>query len=299
MLLFKTFLPCKRASQLAVPDSPLRIVSTAAVVLMAALSVHSPLALSNVANAQSDNAGKLNAAIKTHTSTQRAADKSQQKVSRLDDETRGLLDKYQRLLQQTDYQQSYNQELLLREQEQQQSMVDLRRQIDDSKITQQRLLPLLRRMADTLEQFIRIDLPFEQDERLAAIERLETVLNSASVPIAEKYRRVMEAYQAENDFNYDLQSWRGQVDLSGNHLSVIFMRVGRLALYYQTLDGRQSGMWDSQEKQWLTLDETYNAPLKRATRIADKTLAPELINLPLSAVALHASTSINNTVGQQ
>lgn len=226
----------------------------------------------------------VGAVVDTHDATQNAARQSQRRVSALDDETQSLLNEYQRLLQQADYQRAWNQELLLREEEQQQELVQLQRQIADAQITRQRILPLLRQMADTLGKFIVLDLPFEREERLAVIERLNDVLTSPSTPVTEKYRRVMEAYQAENDYNYDLQTWRGQLEWEGKQLSVVFLRLGRMSLYFQTPDGQQSGIWDKATDQWHALPSSSNRSIARAMRVADKTLAPELLNLPLHAV---------------
>ena len=53
----------------------------------------------------------------------------------------------------------------------------------------------------------------------------------------EQFRLLLEAYQLEQDYGNRIESWRGPLALEGQELSVGFLRVGRVALYYQTLDG--------------------------------------------------------------
>jgi len=52
-------------------------------------------------------------------------------------------------------------------------------------------------------------------------------------------------------------------------------------LYFQTLDGRISGYWDTVEQDWVLLDESYNRDLARALRVAQNLVAPKLLQLPM------------------
>ena len=206
--------------------------------------------------------------------------KSQQRVDQLASEQRQLLAEYQTLLKKSEYQKSYNEELRLLEKEQMVELANLRRQIADIKLTKQQLLPLLREMVTTLEQFIRLDLPFKLQQRLTSVDKLKRLLSRSRTPISEKYRRVMELYQAENDNNYDLEVYRDNISLAGETLSVQVLRVGRSNLYMQTMDGQTSAMWNAQQKTWQLLDDQYRLNIRKAMRVAAKKTAPELLNLP-------------------
>lgn len=207
---------------------------------------------------------------------------SQNRVDRLASETDQLLNEYQSLLKKSEYQAAYNKELRTLKEEQVEELISLEQQIKDIVITKQQLLPLLREMVSTLSQFIKLDLPFKQQQRLIAIDKLNQVLASSSVSISEKYRRVMEMYQAENDYNYDLEVYRDTVELNNESLSVQILRVGRSHLYFQTMDGKISAMWNQESKTWLLLDDAYHLKIRKAMRIASKKSAPELLELPYS-----------------
>lgn len=207
---------------------------------------------------------------------------SQVKVNQLASETDRLLDQYQALLKKSEYQKSYNQELRTLQGEQLVEIASLEQQIKDIIITKQQLLPLLRQMVNTLEQFVKLDLPFRKQQRLTAVDKLTQLLASSSVSISEKYRRVMEMYQAENDYNYDLEVYRDHVQINEDKLSVQILRIGRSNLYFQTMDTQVSGIWHHEQKNWQILDDTYQLNIRKAMRIASKKAAPELLELPVT-----------------
>lgn len=241
------------------------------------VSPFSPLVLATV----DDNQKSLNKSLSIEHKTQLAGQKSQKKVDRLAQKSRQLLAEYQRLLQQGEYQKSYNQELRVLQQEQFDDIESLKQQLADLKITQQRLLPLLRDMTSTLEQFIELDIPFQKKQRLASVQELSELLSRSQVGIAEKFRRVMELYQAENDMNYNLEVARESVTFAGQTLSVDVLRVGRSNVYWQTLDQQQSAIWSAVDKKWLLLEASQHLPLRQAIRVANKDSAPALLALPV------------------
>jgi hypothetical protein len=51
---------------------------------------------------------------------------------------------------------------------------------------------------------------------------------------------------------------------------------------YQTLDGRETGYWDAQQKTWVE-DESYGEAVKEALRVAKGEGAPELLTVPVPA----------------
>lgn len=215
--------------------------------------------------------------------TQTAGRQSQQAVDRLSRETEELLREYQRLMQQADYQQAYNAELTQRLQEQTNELQSLQQQLADVQITRLHVMPFLREKTAELKQFITLDLPFEQQARLHSVQKLEALLASSKVAIAEKFRRVMESWQAESDYSYELYSYRGDLTLQGETISVEFLRVGRTALYFQTLDGQRSGYWQASAGQWQELDGQYHSAIRLGIRMALKQLPPQLLSLPLAA----------------
>jgi len=54
-------------------------------------------------------------------------------------------------------------------------------------------------------------------------------------------------------------------------------------LYYQRLDGSETGYWSKESSQWQLLDSRYSSAILKGLRIARKEAAPNLLTLPLPA----------------
>ena len=224
----------------------------------------------------------LSPSLAIEAKTQDQSRATQRRVDALSAETQRLLQQYQRITQQVDYQKAYSTELRQKLIDQDAEIAELEQAIADIQITRLHLLPLLREMLDTLEQFIHLDLPFEREQRLDAVARSNKLLSDSQVTIAEKFQRVLELYQMENDYNYNLGSYKGSIDNAGKPQTVEFLRVGRLALYYLTLDANQAAIWSQEDQQWLDISNLPGSirQLKTAINIAREQQAPELIRLP-------------------
>ncbi len=109
---------------------------------------------------------------------------------------------------------------------------------------------------------------------------LRELMGRADVTNAEKYRRILEAYQIENDYGRTIEAYRGTL---ADGRTVDFLRVGRIALIYQTLDADEAAVWDQAARQWVALDSSYRTAIKQGLRIARKQAAPDMIRLPLPA----------------
>ncbi|MGH8443006.1 MAG: DUF3450 family protein, partial [Nevskiaceae bacterium] len=68
----------------------------------------------------------------------------------------------------------------------------------------------------------------------------------------------------------------------GEPRTVNFLRVGRTALVYQTLDGDETGYWDQDQKAWVR-DDSYADDIERAIKVARKVTAPDLMIVPVRA----------------
>jgi hypothetical protein len=142
--------------------------------------------------------------------------------------------------------------------------------------------PLMGKMLETLGQLIERDTPFLQDERSTRQSALETTFEERSGNISERYRQLLEAYQIEADYGRNIEVYQAQLtQQDGSQKMVDFLRLGRIALFYQTLDGREGGIWDNQQRDWRRLDTSHMTELTRAMRIARKQLPPDLMVLPM------------------
>ena len=108
-------------------------------------------------------------------------------------------------------------------------------------------------------------------------------MGRADVTNAEKYRRIMEAYQIENEYGRTIEAYRGGLERDDREITVYFLRFGRIALLYQTLDESEAGVWNAETGSWVPLDSSYRSTIRQGIRIARKQAAPDLIQLPLPA----------------
>jgi hypothetical protein len=226
-------------------------------------------------------AAEVKDSLNVVSATNNSAAVSQETIDKLSRETRNLLEEYRKLLDGSEYQAAYTRELQELDEVQQLRLAQLREQIEQARVTQQRIIPLMRSMADSLEKFVILDLPFHQEERIVAVLDLKQRLRSPDISVSARFRILLEAYQLEQDYGSNIETWRGPLQQDGEELSVQYLRVGRVALYYQSLDGSSSGYWDPQQQQWLPLEARYNRGLLQAVRVAENITAPQLLNLPL------------------
>ena len=225
----------------------------------------------------------LNDAINTEQAINNAAIQSQKTINKLSDKTQKMLEQYRSASHQTETLITYNKHLkdLLNSQETEKT--SLEQQLKDIENTQREIVPLILRMLDSLEQFISLDLPFLPEERKQRLTKLKAMMIRADVTHAEKFRRIVEAYQVENDYGNTIEAYRADLTIKGVSSSVDFLRLGRIALYYQRLDGSETGYWDKEQKQWQTLSADYRNDIRNGLRIARKETAPDLLTLPIPA----------------
>jgi len=228
-------------------------------------------------------ADTLSQSIQVENSTHAAAAQSQKKINQLDDHTRKMLEQYRSAKRQTKTLLTYNSHLDTLVSSQEQEKLSLTQQLEQIETTQREIVPLIINMQKGLEQFIELDLPFLPKERQQRISKLKAMMSRADVTTAEKFRRLIEAYQIENNYGNTIEAYRGNIQLEDQESSVDFLRLGRIALYYQRLDGSETGFWNQDEKHWEKLDSSHTNAIRQGLRIARKETAPNLLALPLRA----------------
>ncbi len=207
----------------------------------------------------------------------------QNRINALDDETREMLNEYRQTMSQVTDLAAYNEQLERLVATQRVELADFERQFQEIEVTKRRILPLIVRMIEVLEEFVAVDIPFLENERALRIQELKNLMTRPEVPTSEKYRRTTEAYQIELEYGHTIEAYEGEMEVGGEARTVNFLRYGRLGLYYMTLDGLEIGYWDSQQDRWVQLGDEYRQSLDRAIRIARKQLPPDLTRLPVPA----------------
>ena len=207
----------------------------------------------------------------------------QQRIDQLDDATRQMLEEYRQAMAQVSDLNAYNDQLERLVSTQRVELADYERQFNDIEVTKRRILPLIVRQIEVLDEFVGLDIPFLEGERQMRIAELRKLMERPEVPTSEKYRRVSEAYQIELEYGHTIEAYEGELNDRGQSRTVNFLRFGRLGLFYLTLDGLGAGYYDNQTDQWEQLGSEYLQPLDRAIRIARKQLPPDLVRLPVPA----------------
>ncbi len=226
-------------------------------------------------------AQSLNDVIGVQQNRTTLAQESQQTIDAVVDQTRLLEDQYKAVLKEIDGLRIYNELLQRQINRQVAKMAELNESIDRVAVVSRQIAPLMLRMIESVTQFVSLDVPFLLEERQARVAQLELLLETEEITVAERFRKVMEAYQIENDYGRTIEAYTGTLNIDGATRNVEFLRIGRIALLYQTADGKLSGAWDQDERKWVELGNEYKNSIRQGLRIANKQIAPDLVLLPV------------------
>ncbi len=233
-------------------------------------------------------ADTLDQALSESAAHSQAAQVSQHKIENLDDNTQQMLDGYRAAIIQAANLERYNRQMHELVEAQAKELAGYEQQLNDLEQTEASVAPQMQRMLDVLTEFIAADVPFLPHERADRLESLQELLPRADVSLAEKYRRILEAYQIESDYGYTLEAWRDNLQRDGQALSVDFLRIGRVMLYYQTPDAHETGWWNPQAREWQVLEGSARRPVTHAIAVARQQQAADWLQLPVKTLALEA-----------
>jgi len=242
-----------------------------------------PFSLLIAVTASAALAGPVEQAQETVKETNRADAISQDRIDELSEETRRMLQAYRQAIRKKQQLAVYNQELEKIVAEQRSRKQALQARIEQVRELREKAEPLLLRMVDTLERFVQADLPFQQSERKQRIKSLREAIADPSVGIAESFRRVLDAYQAEAEYGRSIGASRGELTFSGETRLVEFLRVGRTMLFYITPDDRNVGYWDRKADTWKPLSTEYRTAIREGIEVARDQAAPQLIEIAVPA----------------
>jgi hypothetical protein len=215
-----------------------------------------------------------------------AAAASQERVTKMHDETQDLAAKYRQALTDVDSINRYNEHLAGQVKSQTEEIASIQRQLGEIERTGRDVIPLMERMVSTLDQFVALDVPFLLEERTKRVQTLKELLPRADVTISEKYRRILEAYQIEMEYGRTLDAYETTLvggDDDGDEAKLVeCVRLGRISLMYRTPDGEETGYWDAEKKGWVR-DDGYEHDVREALRVARKQGASDLLMVPVPA----------------
>jgi len=214
---------------------------------------------------------------------QRVAQASQERVDALSTDTQGLLGDYRAELKTIEDLQAYNIQKEREIADQNRTVSDLQASIEGATLIDRQILPLMNRMIDVLEQFVRSDVPFLLDQRLERVAGLRDIMDMSDVSASEKFRQVFQAYQDESEYGRAVDTYTGSITLNGNPLTGDVLQVGRIGLYILNADESLGAIWNRQTGQWEELDSGYYNAVSEGIKIAADLIPPDLIRLPIVA----------------
>jgi hypothetical protein len=210
------------------------------------------------------------------------AQASQERINSIVEGTRSLEDQYRGVNKEIDGLKVYNRLMRAQVDGQLATLEDIGLSMDQVDVINRQIFPLMERMIDGLRQSISLDIPFLMDERTQRVNDLEQIMERSDVSVAEKFRKVMEAYQIENEFGWTGDYYTQSLTIEGVTRSFNMLRIGRIGLYFQSDDAKVTGRWDNAAREWV-LDNSSRNEIRKGLRMARQLIAPELISVPVPA----------------
>lgn len=226
----------------------------------------------------------LDAATNEVAATTREAQQSQVRINQIDDQIADIVQEYRTTIDHLAELRAYNALKRKLVADQEKRIKILRSDILNVADIQRSMPPLIEEMIATVELFIDKDLPFLPVERATRVSNLKSDFARSDVSTAEKYRKSLEAFQIENDYGRSIEAYEGALIQGDTERVVNFLKVGRVALYYQTKDKSETGMWDAAAGDWTNdLPGGATDQIDTAIAVASEFVPPDLLLLPLPA----------------
>lgn len=220
--------------------------------------------------------------------TNQVAQNAQQKIDANSDQSFQLQAEVERLQDQIDNLSLYQAHLkkLVASQEAEKTSID--EQLTNITETRQGVVPLMYHMIDGLQASLEQGVPVRMASREKRLDELKTLMGRADISEAEKYRRILEAYQIEIDYGSKLGVYEGQIKLSQDNQrqddirQVDLLYVGKVVLLARSKDAQHAWLWSQSQKQWQDVSADQKSDINQAYALANKQQAPSLLHLPLS-----------------
>ena len=248
------------------------------------ITLYTPLLFTFLVFAQEQVTEEINPVTESVAVSTKSIEKSgltQEQIIKLDETTRILLADYQSTTKEFESLKLYNDQVQKIINSQIEEIENIILKIDELDKTNQRIVPLMLKMIDGLENFILLDIPFLMKERSSRVRNLKETMDRGDISTSEKFRLITEAYKTELEYGRTIETYRDNIEIDGVETSADFLRVGRIALTYLTVDGNKGGYWDTQSSSYVKASSSIRRATGDALKIASKQAPPALIKIPL------------------
>lgn len=144
--------------------------------------------------------------------------------------------------------------------------------------------PTLDDIFQHLKQVERTDLPFLTQEREGRLASLDGILDDPRVPVSEKLRKTLEALLVEVEYGNTVSVYRETISIDDKSILVNIFRLGRISLFFQTLDRKTTGHYDAVLQKWAVLPSSMNHELNIAFEIAARQRPATIATLPIGRI---------------
>jgi len=166
------------------------------------------------------------------------------------------------------------------------AITELQRAIAQSQLLTAQMEPFLQETVRFLTQQVENDLPFLAAERHLRLQQLNASLVDDSLALGEKFRRLMEVVRVEVEYGRNVEVTQGTIVAVGSEVLMNQLRLGRLALFAQSLDGQRSMIYNMSAQAWLPIDSDYNRGIAQALEMGLKRRPVDLLTLPIGKVVV-------------
>lgn len=161
---------------------------------------------------------------------------------------------------------------------------ELNRRLDEADRLEGSMQDTLLVILGKVEQIYGDGLPFLPDEREGRLVMVRGELARPDFTAAEKLRRVLEVLQVEADYANNVEVYQGPIEVDGQKIYADILRLGRVALFWQTPDQERVGWYDQAVGQYVELPAGEKRNIGRAIEMATRMRPIELIDLPLGNI---------------
>ena len=206
---------------------------------------------------------------------------SQTKIDLMDDDTSLIVNEYKTVSKQIEGLRVYNAQMRKQIERQEERLKEIDKTMKEAQVMQRQIPPFTRRMLAGIEKSIELDMPFHLAERKERIAFAKAAIDNPTVSPAEGLRQVLETFNVEMEYGRKLDNYKDTIEIEGQQREVNVLRVGRLALVYQSSDESLTGAWDNNTDEWVPLDNSYRNPTRKGLKIANRLATVDMLELPI------------------
>ena len=197
----------------------------------------------------------------------------QVEIDKLDKREREALANYELYQQKIEFLKLKNSELERVLEAQNIAVSELENNIIEIEQIEVKIPNLMKEMVFLLKKSIDSDTPFHLEKREKRVSSFEKSLDNPTLKVAKKFQNLINIYVEEMKYSYSAEVYRGKIA----DKIVNFLRVGRLALYYNELQSNNFFTFDRGSREWIKLPQEFSKELQKSFKVVNKEIPIDLI----------------------